>query len=193
MSNFRSDQILDQEESAQGQDLFRAPGKTQLLEQAREQAEAAGFISDDAISWPSPETHLGVAQRRQDLYSVMQRLEAALARPSGLADWRVTIEDVLGSLAEELAVHTAEVEASDGLFVEIADRAPHLQAGIETLRQEHRDLETACRRALSMAADWSSEKLRRRVNDLLARLAIHRQEGAEILYDAFNVDIPAGD
>ncbi|HUG32530.1 MAG TPA: hypothetical protein VMM14_06525 [Acidimicrobiia bacterium] len=193
MSDIRSDQILDQEEAAQGRDLFPAPGEPQLLEQAGEQAEASGWISDDNVSWPSAETHRGVAERRQDLYEVMQSLEAAVARPSGLSDWRLTIEDVLGALAEEIAAHTAEVEAPDGLFAEIADRAPHLQAGIENLRQEHRDLETACRRALSMTADWSVGELRRRVNVLLARLAMHRQGGAELLYDAFNVDIAAGD
>ena len=176
MSDFRSDQIIEEEEAAQGQE-----------------AKASDWTSDHAISWPSPESHRGVTQRRQDLYSVMQSLEAALARPSGLADWRLTIEDVLGALADELAAHTTEVEAPDGLFAEIGDRAPHLQAGIETLRQEHRDLKAACRRALSMTADWSSERLRRRVNVLLARLAMHRQEGAELLYDAFNVDIAAGD
>ncbi|HUG08544.1 MAG TPA: hypothetical protein VMP13_06585 [Acidimicrobiia bacterium] len=150
------------------------------------------FRADD-ITWPSIETHDQVASRRQELYDAMTDLERAVARPSGAADWRIEIETALSHLEAALSDHTSQVEAEDGLFTEILDRAPHLHAAVETLRDEHRSLESACHRATSMSADWSTQMLRRRVNALLVRLTLHRQSGAELLFDAFNVDIPAGD
>lgn len=124
---------------------------------------------------------------------MITNLERALARPSGAADWRIEIEDSLADLETALKSHISQVEGEEGLFDEIVERAPHLQPQVETLREEHRSLESACRRALSMSADWSPQLLRRRANTLLVRLAFHRQSGAELLFDAFNVDIAAGD
>ncbi len=150
------------------------------------------FQADD-ISWPSDDTQDQVVSRRQELYHAMTGLERAVARPSGAADWRMDIETALSHLEAALSDHTAQIEAEDGLFAEILDRAPHLQPAVERLRDEHRSLESACHRALSMTADWSTQMLRRRVNALLVRLTLHRQSGAELLFDAFNVDIAGGD
>ena len=185
--------LLEQEEAAQGQDLFRAPGAAHLIEQAHDQAEASGWISDDAIDWPAVETKTEVARRRRDLYEAMRRLEAAVARPSGLADWRIEIEGALTDFERSLEDHVAQIEGPAGLMAEILNRAPHLEPIVETLRTEHRGLAEAGHDALARAADWSPQRLRRRVNVLLVRLALHRQTGAEMLFDAYNVDIAAGD
>jgi hypothetical protein len=144
-------------------------------------------------SWPSSRTHEQVVSRRQELYETMTNLEGALARSSGAADWRIDIESALSDLETALKSHINQVEGEDGLFAEIVERAPHLQPAMDTLRDEHRSLESACHRALSMSADWSPQVLRRRANALLVGLALHRQSGAELLFDAFNVDIAAGD
>lgn len=193
MSKTRAEHLLDQEEAAQGQDLFRAPGAEHLVEQAKDQAEASGWISDDDVDWPGDETKAGVARRRRDLYEAMRRLEVAVARPSGLADWRIEIEAALTDLDRSLFDHIAQIEASDGLFVEILSQATHLEPIVETLRKEHRGMAEACHEAVGRAADWAPQRLRRRVNALLVRLALHRQTGAELLFDAYNVDIAAGD
>lgn len=193
MSNKRSEVSLEQEESAQGQDLFRAPGRDQLAEQTIDQAEASDWIVDENIRWPSEETVEGVAERRHELYETMRRLEVAVARPSGLADWRMEIETAITDLDRSLNDHIRRTESEGGLFAEILDGSPHLAPRIAGLEKEHEELRAACRVALSMAADWSPRTLRRKANFLLARLAIHRQTGAELLYDAYNVDIATGD
>lgn len=193
MSNRRSELSLEQEESAQGQDLFRAPGGDLLVEQAIDQAEASGWIADENIHWPSEETVAGVAERRNELYEAMRRLEAAVARPSGLADWRMEIETSITDLDRSLDDHIRRTGSDNGLFAEIVGDSPHLATRIADLEEEHGELQAACREALSMAADWSPTRLRRKANVLLARLAFHRQSGAELLYDAYNVDIAAGD
>lgn len=193
MSNTRAEQLLEQEEAAQGHDLYRAPGAAHLIEQAQDQAEASGWISDDAVDWPGVEKKTGVARRRRDLYEAMRRLEAAVARPSGLADWRIEIEAALTELDGSLKDHIAQIEGPDGLFIEILNQAAHLEPIVETLRKEHRGMAEACDDALGRAADWAPPRLRRRVNALLVRLALHRQTGAELLFDAYNVDTAGGD
>lgn len=193
MSDKRAEHRLEEEESAQGHDLFRAPGQKMLLDQAKDQAQASGWISDESIAWPSETAKNGVVDRRQDLYDSMRRLESALARPTGLADWRIEIEEALSDLESSLNEHVAQTESEAGVFADVVDRAPHLAAATSSLRKEHQELLSACHNALSMSADWSSAALRRRANSMLARLAVHRQTGAELLYDAYNVDIAAGD
>lgn len=165
----------------------------QRSELSLEQEGASGWIADENIHWPSEETVAGVAERRYELYEAMRRLEAAVARPSGLADWRIEIETAITDLERSLDDHIHRTEADDGLFAEIRVASPHLASRIADLEEEHGELRAACREALSMAADWSPTGLRRKANVLLARLAFHRQNGAELLYDAYNVDIAAGD
>ena len=186
------DLIDEAEESAQGQDLYRAPGRRQFAIEEVEQSEAPGWIVEGSVAFPSPETRDGVVNRRQELYDAMRRLERAVARPSGLADWRIDIESALHDLQSSLGEHVTQVEGAGGLFEQVLDHSPHLASEIDSLRRDHQGLVEACHQSLSMAADWESLTLRRRVNVLLARLALHRQQGAELLFDAYNVDLAAG-
>jgi hypothetical protein len=192
LASGEQDLIDDAEESAQGQDLYRAPGRTQFAIDELEQAGAPEWIVGGSVEFPSPETRDGVVSRRQELYDAMRLLERAVARPSGLADWRIDIEAALHDLRSALSEHVAQVEGSGGLFEQVLGHSPHLASEIDSLRRDHRELLETCNQALSMSADWDPLVLRRRVNMLLARLALHRQQGAELLFDAYNVDLAAG-
>lgn len=161
----------------------------QGVSQTSDLTEGSGWLSDESLSWPTAETHHGVSQRRESLYEAIRRLEEAVARPSGLADWRIEIESALAYVEWALEAHASEVEAEDGLFAQVIEHAPQLIADIDSLKSEHSELLAACHTALSMAADWAPSTLRRRVNVLLGRLAIHRQYGAELLFDAYSTDI----
>jgi len=184
------EQLMDQaEESAQGHEVYRPPRGRMLIEEAR----ASEWISDQSLAFPSTATREGIVDRRQELYDAMRRLESAVARPSGLAEWRIEIEGALANLESSLAEHVAQVEGDEGLFAQILEESPRLAADIVSLRREHADLGSACRNALRMSADWAPATLRRRVNLLLARLAVHRQYGAELVFDAYNVDLAAAD
>jgi hypothetical protein len=183
----------DREEAAQDHDPIRAHGEELMFDKARDHREISGWMSDENLIWPSVDSHRAIARRRRDLYDAMRGLESAVARPSGLADWRIDIESALSYLLSALEDHADETEAEGGLFTQIQEHAPHLAAATTSLSQEHDDLLMACRDVLSLAADLSDTSLRRRVNRLLVRLAIHRQTGAELLYDTYNVDIAPGD
>lgn len=183
----------DLEEAAQGQDLFRSPGADLHVEEARDQAEASGWLPPDAVyDWPSTDLRRQVVNRRQLLYDAMQRLETSVARASGLEDWAEQVTKALASLGAALKRHIEEIEAPDGLFPEVIDMAPHLVSSIERLRREHEDLSTGCQAALDMVNEGvPASEVRRRVLAILGRLAIHRQRGAELLFDAYNVELTA--
>lgn len=184
------------EEAAQGQDLYRAPGGEEQLEQAREQAEDSGWLPPDVVyDWPSAESHRRIATRRRDLYQAMQQVEANAARASGLEDWTEKLEEALANLESSLERHAEEIEADDGLFADVMARAPHLESVIESLRGEHEAMLTSCRDALDLASSGGSapKVLRRKVLDILELVTIHRQTGAELLFDTYNVDLAAGD
>jgi len=181
------------EEAAQGQDLFRAPGADLQIEQARDQATASGWLPPDVVfHWPSTDSHRQIINRRQDLYDAMRRLETSVARASGQEDWNEVVREALTNLDSALLRHVNEIEASDGLFSEVVETAPQLSSHVERLRQEHDDLIAACRTALDMASRGvSAEEIRRKVLVVLGRLTIHRQRGAELLFDAYDVDLAA--
>lgn len=184
------------EEAAEGTEFFRTPGGDLQVEDARDQAEAAGWLPPDVVyDWPSVDTHRQVIIRRQDLYKAMRGLEASAARATGQDDWAECVRDALTVLDSALQRHVAEIEGPDGLFAEVIDRAPHLQPEVDMLGLEHRDLETGCRDALEIvgSADVDPRAVRRKVLRILGRLAIHRQRGAELLFDTYNVDLAAAD
>ncbi|MGD2042085.1 MAG: hypothetical protein PVJ28_00425 [Acidimicrobiia bacterium] len=186
----------DLEEAAQGQDLYRSPGSDRQLEQAREQAEDSGWLPPDVVyDWPSADSHRRIATRRRDLYEAMQQLEASVARASGLEDWTEKVEKALANMEAALERHVEEIEAGDGLFAQVIDRAPHLSSSVDSLRQEHQSMLKQCREALDLASSGgpAPEMLRRKVVEVIELIVIHRQTGAELLFDTYNVDVGSGD
>lgn len=165
-------------------------------EEGRDRAIASGWLPAKIVGdWPSLDTRQLIINRRRSLYEAMQDLEAAAARASRLPDWLETVEDAFSTLSAALGRHVAEIEAEDGLFAEVLDRAPRLRPVVDTLREEHDALRRECHSALVMARDSDTEPkvMRRKILAILGRLAMHRQDGAELLFDAHNVDLAAAD
>lgn len=189
MSDHTAEQRRDHDESAQVHDLFKATARLPHRDAPGDEAEVSGWLSEENLTWPSVEARDHIINRRQALYEAMRGLEAATARPSGLADWRIEIEAALAKLEAALRSHVGQVEAEEGLFAQVMDESPRLAPCIASLRKEHDQLLLACHTALRMSGDWGTSSLRRRTNTLLDRLTAHRQNGAELLFDAYNVEI----
>ena len=140
--------------------------------------------SDVEGEWPSVETKREISSRRQELYDAMRQLEWSVAGASGRDGWANEVEKALTALHAALQRHVLEIEAEDGLFADVIGRAPHLAPEVAILRKL----------ASSLVADWASpSEIRRKVLGILGRLAIHRQRGAELLFDTYNVDLAVGD
>lgn len=140
-----------------------------------------------------------VRERRRQLRSVALQLEEALALAAGRpTEWRDAVAAALARLQATLDDHIAGTEGSGGLFAQLCEDEPRLDSRIAKLREEH-------------------ERLKGRIGDLLARLrgrvpdvddvaeiresallllglvVRHRQRGSDLLYEAYSVDVSAGD
>ena len=186
-----AERMLELEESAQGVDLYRAPGSDLQFQMAVEDAGAQPGLPDSALA--------RARSRRSRLHQAMSGSESVLAGPSSWQGWLGEVDASLAELRQALDEHTLEVESPDGLLAEIMLSTPRLASEVEALRSEHRDLVSAVIRAQwaarSVATDQTHDtlRLRRAVTTVLGRLALHRQRGSDLVFDAYNVDIGAVD
>lgn len=194
MTQNEAERLLDLEESAQGADLYRAPGEELQVEKARDQAEASGWIPEQAATGrPSRLDRARV--KRHALREAMEALEHAIGRPVGTEDWARVVEPALDDLEEAIRAHVEEVEAPDGLLAEMLDLAPRLSSLIDTIRAEHQGLVESLEqtRRLLRSEPLDGLAVRRHGVSLLGYLARHRQHGSDLVYEAYLVDIAAAD
>ena len=195
MARNDAERLLELEESAQGVDLYRAPGSELQFEIAAEEAEV--HSEPDEVHEASV---LKRAQKRRAfLWNAMTGLENAAAGPSSSGEWLTGVDDSLARLSEALEEHIEVVEGTNGLFDEIMATSPRLAPEMESLRDEHRQLVTSLTRAIDVVRSASTDSnkgpkpVRRAVTSLLGRLTRHRQRGSDLVFDAYNVDIAAAD
>ncbi len=136
--------------------------------------------------------------RRQALRTAMLALEAASAGPVSKEGWLEHVAQALDDLDGALEKHVEMVEGDGGLLEEITDIAPQLQAGMEQMRNDHKELHAlidATRTSMKDAEITPDglARVRNEIRALVTSLAEHRQRGADLVYDAYNVDISAGD
>ncbi len=190
-----AERVLELEESAQGFDLFRAPGSDLQFQMAVEEAAAQSGLSQEL---PEPVLVRAMA-RRSRLRHAMSESEQAVAGPSSWTGWIGEVNTSLAELRQALDEHILEVESPDGLFAEIMLSAPRLGSEVDALRSEHRELLSGVARAQEAARTVAADpthpvhSLRRAVTTLLGRLVLHRQRGADLVFEAYNVDIGAAD
>jgi hypothetical protein len=136
---------------------------------------------------------------RRDLREAMAALESAVAGPSFSEGWLDGVEHSLDELRKALEAHIEEVEGPDGLLTETIQSAPRLAAEAETLRKHHGVLLKSLGQVQTLAMSTENDPthdpdpLRRGVVSLLGRLTLHRQRGADLVFEAYNVDIGAMD
>jgi len=142
-----------------------------------------------------------VRRRRAGLHAAMAGLEAALAAPAGdTAGWSRRVGEALDGLGEVWSRHCADTEAPGAFLDEITAEAPRLAGPVGQMRREHADVSgLICRLgrrvAPTVAADETEariEEIRSDATVLLGLLVRHRQRGADLVYEAFAVDIGGG-
>jgi Ala-tRNA(Pro) deacylase len=131
---------------------------------------------------------------RERFYEVQMAVRRAAGAPvqSGRR-WRVRLQRELARLAVATDDHIVETEASDGVLAEIVGQAPRLWREVDKLKTEHVAMTGGCARLLdAITGSDSSRLIRRQVQDLLARYEGHRHRGADLVFEAFDVDIGGG-
>jgi hypothetical protein len=140
-----------------------------------------------------------VRVRRDRLYDAILELERGLAVPAGEhpREWAADIGAEVGRLRTVLDAHVEETEADGGFFADVRERAPQLLHAVTILQDEHRPLIEAAGELADHAAAVQDEsdvdEVRDEAVELIRRLLHHRHRGAELVYDAYSVDISAAD
>lgn len=131
---------------------------------------------------------------RERLYDELLALSRAIAAPVGSGQrWRERVARALDRVARSLEKHVEETEGRGGILREIVDQAPRLWREIDALEREHEELTDACARLEErLERGASALAIRRKVLDLLGRFDHHRHRGADLVYEAFGVDIGGG-
>jgi hypothetical protein len=137
--------------------------------------------------------------RRDALYDAVLGLDHALGRPAlGRIDgWVTRVDGRLAELRAALEAHVGVTEGDGGLFDQILDQHPRLAHAIGRLRREHSELrqalEVADRTIGSVEETAGVERARVLLSDLVQQVLRHRHRGAELVYEAYNVDFGTGD
>ena len=153
-------------------------------------------MEDDDLPTPALEAARG---RRLELHAALVDTEQALAAPAPgrASEWARDVLDRLEVLRAAFDRHVEVTEGPGGLYDEIRERAPRLLRKLESLRAEHPAIGEAIAGALARVAGVSGgedvTETRAAVLAVLARLARHRQAGSDLVYEAYNVDVGAGD
>ena len=143
-----------------------------------------------------------VRLRRAGLKAALSGLELALAAPfANRAEWVMHVRESLNIVHEVWTRHIVETEAPGAFLDELVTEAPRLSTPASRLRREHSDILAtivrADKRLVTPATEddayvtWA-EELRVELTSLLAALARHRQRGADLVYEAYAVDLGGG-
>ena len=143
-----------------------------------------------------------VRGQRRSLRKALVAVEDALAAPvhadgSGRQEraWAVGLREAVEQLSEVFALHVEVTEGPGGLYEDLLEVTPRLDNTVRRFRAEHAAIRTildAELARLGTALDGGQvdlEQSRRRLTRLLGRLVLHRQEGADLIYEAYQVDI----
>ncbi len=104
------------------------------------------------------------------------------------------MRSALTQMREALDEHIEVTEGAGGLLEDIQGIAPRLSNEIGLIKAEHEELVDLLDKAqTSLEQTEDSKAIRNRAMSILPRLLLHRQRGADLVYDAYNVDIAAAD
>jgi hypothetical protein len=131
-----------------------------------------------------------------DIRSAVLELEAAVAAPAQGPGWVSGVGAGLQRLAEDLAAHASTEDGPGGLYRRVLADAPRLAGEVRRLRAEIDEISGLVTWLLAVVAagpiaqgvDWRLD-VREDVNVILGRLLRHRQSDADLIYEAYTVDV----
>jgi hypothetical protein len=140
--------------------------------------------------------------QRSELRATLTRFEKAIAAavPGRALDWAAHAHDALVDVAAAFERHIAVTEGPEGLFDAVLRTSPRMANAVRTLGDEHvrirdelADLLVTVRAVARSGDPAEALRVRERAVDVLAALSRHRQSGADLVYEAYAVDLGAGD
>lgn len=134
---------------------------------------------------------------RADIFDLMVEVEIRLASPVSVdhTKWTGELEKSMLELSEAFREHRDATEGPNALFDAIILECPRIASRVQRLVTDHRSIEAAIDALLEAFADpdCEPEVIRVEATELLGLLARHRQRGADVVYEVYDVDIGGHD
>lgn len=137
-------------------------------------------------------------QRRRTLHDTLVHLEEAISSPAAgrIPDWTASVLKEIVEVREAFDQHVVVTENPDGLYDEILERAPRLAGNVRRLREEHPEIAENVNATIARleqveigSEGWSLEQSRDDLQRFIGQVIRHRQRGADLVWEAYNVDI----
>jgi len=137
-------------------------------------------------------------KRRKTLHDSLVALEVAISSPAAgrIPDWTAVVLKEMVGVRDAFDQHVVVTEKPDGLYEEILGRAPRLEHAITKLKGEHPDITEAVATMVPRleqveigGIEWPLDDARDDLQRFIGRVIRHRQKGADLVWEAYNVDI----
>ena len=137
-------------------------------------------------------------RRRATLHDQLVHLELAISSPATGREheWASQVEKEMVGLRDAFDQHVLVTEKPEGLYEEIMQRAPRLAGKIKRLHEEHPTIAASIVATLERLESgdpgsdaWPIDVCRDDLQRLLGQIVRHRQHGADLVWEAYNVDI----
>lgn len=138
------------------------------------------------------------ARRRRTLHEALVALEVAISSPAAgrIPDWTRKVTKEMTAVRDAWDEHIDGTETPGGLYEEIVGMSPRLAGTVDRLRDEHPDITEAVGQMLARVEQvevggltWPLDDARDDLQRLIGRVIRHRQKGADLVWEAYNVDI----
>ncbi len=137
-----------------------------------------------------------IRQRRAALVGTCSALEAALSAPVASARWPEGLGNAVSALLATFDEHVTETESRGGTIEQLRERAPRLSDRIDRLSEQHVTIAADAGRLMDRLEHVPAERsddenaaIREQALELLAAIVRHRQLGADLLYEAYDIDV----
>lgn len=138
------------------------------------------------------------AKRRQTLHEALVALEFAISSPAAgrIPEWTSLVTKEITSVRDAWDQHVDTTEKPGGLYEEIVATSPRLAGTIQRLHGEHPEITEAVGQMLARLEEveigdlpWPLDDARDDLQRFIGKVIRHRQKGADLVWEAYNVDI----
>lgn len=130
------------------------------------------------------------AELRESVAAVGDALEAPVTRGGA---WRERVRAALAELSHDFDEHIDLTESPGGLYDNLRSGDPRLSSAVERLTGQHIEYRDAISGYLAVLEHGGTvadlPMFREELGELLDRLVQHRQLGARLVHEAFQVDL----
>jgi hypothetical protein len=137
-------------------------------------------------------------RRRATLHDALVHLEIAISSPaaSRIPEWTALVTKEMVGVRDAFEQHVLVTEKPGGLYEEIIMRAPRLDGTVRRLKDEHPGISEKIDAMLERlekarigGPEWPLDDARDDLQRFIGTVIRHRQRGADLVWEAYNVDI----